>query len=222
MRPDLFTRFMGPQRMSKEIQRAHPTRRALLLVAGMICLLGACTPLLPEPNPQPVTDRVETSVASTLTALPTSLPATNAPLPTPTETLPATPTFIPPPTIPPTATPFSKSAYACDIINQKPLDDTTFHRQDSFDIKWTLVNIGTQRWPEHTYLEYQNGPEMTDVKILELPRLKPGGQYDVVLDATVPNELDRQIMVWAVYGPGTAKDSTVWMCYPYVRIIVER
>jgi hypothetical protein len=63
---------------------------------------------------------------------------------------------------------------------------------------------------------------MTEETRVDLPRLKPGEEYEVILDAKAPDELDRQIMVWAVHGPGTDDDTTYWMCYPYVRIIVER
>jgi hypothetical protein len=170
------------------------------------------------------TNLVMTSVALTVTAFPTSTPVpTNTPLPTPTEVIPtiqftAIPTFVLP-----TSTPVetARSDYACDIINQKPFDDTSFRPNDSFDIKWTIVNIGTQKWEDDTYLEYQSGPQMTEETQLKLPKLKPGGQYDVVLDATAPSESGMQIMVWAVNGPGTVKDSIYWMCYPYVRIIVK-
>jgi hypothetical protein len=200
---------------------AHHLHRSLPLAAVMIALLGACLPVSIAPNPEQVENRVATSVASTLTELPVRVPPTDAPLPTATETLLPSPTFIPLPTLPPTSTPNPKPDYACDIINQRPLDDTTFQPGDSFDIKWTIVNTGVLKWPAGTYLEYQSGPEMTDVTEVELPRLKPGAQHEVILDAVAPDGRDRQIMVWAVYGPGAARDTTVWMCYPYVRIIVD-
>ena len=199
----------------------HPTHRSLLLVVAIFSLLGACLPGKPEPNPEQVEHRVATPVASTLTDLPALVPSTNTPPPTSTETLVPSPTLTLLPTLSPTSTPIPKPDYACDIINQRPLDDTIFHPNEDFDIKWTIVNTGRLRWQTGTYLEYQNGPEMTDVTEVELPRLRPGAQHEVILDAVAPGERDRQIMVWAVYGPGAAKDTTVWMCYPYVRIIVD-
>jgi hypothetical protein len=131
------------------------------------------------------------------------------------------PTFALVATVPPTATPIPKPAYACDIISQRPLDDTIFHPNESFDIKWTIINTGAEKWEDGTYLEYQSGPEMTDVTEVELPDLSPGRRHEVVLDAVAPAESERQIMIWAVLGPGPDKDTVYWMCYPYVRIIVE-
>jgi hypothetical protein len=191
---------------------------------AMTFLIIACGFGQPESNPEQYTNLVMTSVAQTITAFPTSTPVpTDTPFPTSTEITPtiqftAFPTFVFP-----TSTPVgtAKTDYVCDIINQKPFDDTIFHPDDSFDIKWTIVNIGTQRWKDETYLEYQSGPKMTEETQIKLPSLKPGGRYDVVLDATAPSELGMQIMVWAVVGPGIVKDSNYWMCYPYVRIIVE-
>ena len=187
-------------------------------------LIIACGIGQPTNNPEQVTNLVMTSVAQTFTAFPTSTPApTDTPSPTPTEVIPtiqftAAPTFVLPTNTPVETT---RSDYVCNIINQKPFDDTEFRPGESFDIKWTIVNTGTQRWEDETYLEYQDGPEMTDKTQIKLPRLKPNQQYEVVLDAIAPSESGMQVMVWAVVGPGTAKDSVYWMCYPYVRIIVK-
>lgn len=200
------------------------TKRILSFVITTTFLIIACGLGQPESNSEEFSNLVVTSVAETLTAIPTSTPApTDTPSPTPTEIIPtiqftAIPTFVLP-TI--TLTQTAKSDYVCDIIDQKPFDDTSFRPGDSFDIKWTIVNTGTQKWQDETYLEYQDGPQMTEKTEIKLPKLKPGGKYDVVLDAIAPSESGMQVMVWAVIGPGTIKDSTYWMCYPYVRIIVE-
>jgi hypothetical protein len=193
-------------------------------VVVMTLLIIACGFGQPGNNPEEFTDVVMTSVAQTVTAFPTITPApTDTPLPTPTEAIPtiqptAIPTFVFPTSTP---TEIAKTNYVCDIINQKPFDDTSFRPGDSFDIKWTIVNIGTQRWEDETYLEYQSGPQMTEETQIKLPKLKPGEKHDVILDASAPSESGMQITVWAVVGPGTVKDSIYWMCYPYARIIVE-
>lgn len=193
-------------------------------VVVMTLLIIACGFGQPENNSEQFTGLVMTSVAQTVTAFPTSTPVpTDTPLPTPTEVIPtiqltAVPTFIFS-----TSTPVQTAQinYVCNIINQKPFDDTSFRPGDSFDIKWTIVNTGTQKWEDETYLEYQSGPQMTQETQIKLPKLKPGGQYDVVLDASAPSESGMQVMVWAVVGSGTVEDSSYWMCYPYVRIIVK-
>ena len=199
-------------------------KQTMAFVITTTLLIIACGIGQPRNNSEQVTNLVMTSVAQTVTAFPTSTPApTDTPSPTPTEVIPTIQFTTVPTFVLPTSTPMetAKSNYVCNIINQKPFDDTSFRPGDSFDIKWTIVNTGTQRWEDETYLEYQSGPQMTEETQIKLPRLKPNQQYDVVLDAIAPSEAGLQIMVWAVYGPGAVEDSLYWMCYPYVRIIVE-
>jgi hypothetical protein len=209
---------------------AFRSYHALLLLAATVSLLGACAPAQTEPDAGQFANQVETSVASTLTAFPTLAPPANTPLPTPTEALPPSPTStlpatVPPatasPTLPPAATPIVEPDYACDITSLWPADGAVLRPKEDFDIRWTIVNTGTQRWEHGTYLEYQSGPEMTEETRVDLPRLKPGEEFEVILDASAPDETDRQTMIWAVQGPGAAKGSFFLMCYPYVRIDVE-
>jgi hypothetical protein len=202
----------------------RPAKRILSFAIATTFLIIACGFGQSENASEQFTNLVMTSVAETLTALPTNTYVpTDTPPPTSTEITPTIqPTIIPTfvfPTSTPTGT--GKTDYVCDVTDQKPFDDTEFRPGDSFDIKWTIVNTGTQKWEDETYLAYQSGPEMTNETQIKLPRLKPKGRYDVVLDATAPSEAGLQVMVWAVIGPGTIKDSTYWMCYPYVRIIVK-
>lgn len=200
-------------------------KRTVFTLFTVVFLMSSCTPGQPETASGQLEDQLDTMVAMTLTALPTTLPAlTSTPLPTPTET--ATPTQI---VVSPTAisfenivAPTAKPEYACNMTRREPADDTEIRRDTQFDIEWTLINTGTQQWEKGTTLIYQNGTKMTEIKELELPRLKPGETYDIALRATAPSERDLQIMVWAVVGPGKAKGSEYWMCYPYVRIIVTK
>jgi len=196
-------------------RKHHP----ILPLAALFSLTLACTLTQTPSGAGPFDDQVQTSVVMTLTARPTNPPA-NTPVPTLTVFVPPAPTATLPSTLTPTTAPTPRPDYACDVTDQWPLDDVVFKRGEPFDLKWTLVNTGTQRWENGTYLEYLRGPEMTDVFSLELPRLRPGEEYDVILDAIAPDELDRQVMVWAVYVP--LQDADYVMCYPYVRMIVER
>jgi len=196
----------------------------LLLIFAAALILNACVPTQPTPSSEQVADLVQTFVAQTMTAYTENVPtSTNTPLPTPTDTVTPTLTALPLITLPTgSPIPTARPAYSCDIINQRPYDDSVFRRNDPFDIEWTIVNTGTETWEAETYLEYQNGPRMTDTKKVALPRLKPGEQQNIILDAFAPSDLDMQVMVWTVRGPGKVKDSMYWMCYPYVRIIVEK
>ncbi len=207
---------------------SHHTNRILILGIAILFLFSGCTQLMPTPNGQPVNEQVATMVATTLTAMPPAATATNPSLtetPMPSPTVAALPTStLPVPTLilPTSPSPTAKPEYACNIINQRPFDDTKFRRKENFDIRWTIVNTGTLRWPSGTYLEYQSGPQMTKVETVDLPRLKPGDSYNVTLDAVAPTDLDMQVMVWAVIAPGETKTTAHWMCYPYVRIVVVK
>ena len=187
-----------------------------LLFSSALILIIACGFAQPAPD----NGQVATLVAMTFTALYVPPSPTSSPIPTSTALVFPTPTFSPPTIVPPTVSvATAKPDYACDFSNQ-PYDDAAFRRNEDFDIRWTIINTGTQRWENGTHLAYQNGPKMTTVKRVDLPRLKPGERYVVALDATAPDERDRQVMVWAVVGPGAAKNSLYWMCYPYIRIMV--
>jgi hypothetical protein len=209
-------------------------KRILLPLTAVIVLLSACAPApAPTQDPALVKQLIEQSVALTVAAQNVQteqaqalIPeATNTPLPTQTEAMPPTPTpLIPTATpfvaAPPTTAPSGggggttvKPEYACDIIRQRPFDDTYFKPNDTFDVKWTIVNTGTKTWPAGLDLKYQSGPQMTAVTAIELPEMKPGDQYSVDLDATAPAEQGYQVMVWVIEGK---------ICFPYVRIIVEK
>ena len=201
----------------------HSIHKLLSILFAVSLMLTACAPA-PQEVEQQLSDQLATMVASTLTARPTLTPVpTNTPFPTATQTEPPTPTFvIPTVTALEMIIPTARPEYACDVTKRKPADDTEFRHGDPFDIEWTILNSGTQTWEKETVLLYQTGPEMSDVKKVALPQLKPGQSYDVVLDAIAPKERKLHVMVWAVVGPGHIKGSMYWMCYPYIRIQVKK
>jgi hypothetical protein len=160
---------------------------------------------------------------------------TNTPLPTQTEA-----GVLPSPTpVPPTATPFvivppttvvssggSSSGgsggggsvpinrdYVCDAINKKPADNTVFKPDADFDVKWTIVNTGTKDLRAGLDLKYFSGPQMTTLTRVELPALKPGEKYEVILDAEAPTKPGFHVMTWMVEGQ---------LCYPYIAINVQK
>src|ERR1044072_634028 len=132
-----------------------------------IVLLSACQPAQPTQNPSEITDQVATSVALTVAAqnaltqsAPTLVPqATNTTLPTQTEVgVVASPTLVLPtatalvvasPTLVPSGGgggggTTAKPQYACNSFPRTPRDNSIFRPNDSFDIKWTIVNTGTK------------------------------------------------------------------------------
>jgi len=209
-------------------------RTLFILIAGII-LLAACAPApAPTQDPAEIQRQIQDAVALTVAAQNAeaeqvqALQAepTNTPLPTQTEAGPASPTpIIPTATpfvvVPPTNVPSSggggsapvKAEYACDIIHQRPYDNSYFKPGDAFDVKWTIVNTGTKTWVAGLDLKYYSGPKMTSASRIELPAMAPGDQYDVVFDAAAPTEQGFQVMTWVIDGQ---------FCFPYVAINVEK
>ena len=214
------------------------TKRALFFILAGILLIAACAPApTPTQDPAEIQKQIQDAVALTVSAQSVQteqaqalIPEpTNTPLPTQTEAgvpTPLIPTATPFVVVPPTTVPSSgnsggsgsgvttiKPEYACDIIHQRPYDDTVFKPNDTFDVKWTIVNTGTKAWAAGLDLKYNSGPKMTTTSSIELPAMKPGDQYVVNLDGVSPSDEGTQVMVWMIEGG---------FCYPYVRIIVEK
>lgn len=204
-------------------------RMLFILMAGII-LLAACAPApAPTQDPAEIQQQIDEAVALTVAAQNTQLVQaitalpTNTPLPTQTMVAPTSlvPTATPFVVVPPTLAPSGgggggtvvKPEYACDVIHQRPYDDTYYKPGAPFDVKWTIVNTGTKAWVAGLDLKYSNGPKMTASNLFELPAMKPGDQYSIDFDAVAPNEEGYQVMVWVLEGG---------ICNPYVRIIVEK
>jgi len=211
------------------------TKRVLFSVMAVIFLLTACgSPAASAPTQDPalVQQVIQQSVALTVAAqnLQTAeaqaqLP-TNTALPTQTEVpalVPALPTATPFVIVPPTLAPVSggggggsipKPEYACDVIHQRPYDNTYFKPNDSFDVNWTIVNTGTRTWIAGLDLKYFSGDKMTNTgNVFQLPEMKPGDQYPVVMDATAPGKVGFHVMTWMIEGK---------ICFPYVAIYVDK
>jgi hypothetical protein len=202
--------------------------RILFSGMAMIFLITACAPAAPGPDPDQVARDIATSVALTVAAQNAQTAAakpSDTPIPPPTETVPPTPipalpTATPFVVVPPTAVSGGgggsitvKPDYACDIIRRRPFDNEIFRPNDPFDIRWTIVNTGTKNLRAGTDVKFSIGSLMTGVTRVELPELKPGDQYEIILDAVAPQKEGHHVMTWVVEGP---------LCYPYAAIIVEK
>lgn len=209
-------------------------RTFLFAALAFILLLAACAPAQVEtPDPQEVANQVATSVALTvasqnLDTAEAEPPATETPLPTATAAVLDTPTAVSPLDTPtviplPSATTVSSGGggggttsrpeYSCDIIGRRPIDNTVYKPNDRFDIKWTIVNDGTRTMRAGLDLRFSNGDKLMPDRVVELPELEPGEQFDVAFDATAPDKPGTYIMVYLVEGG---------LCYPYTAIQVER
>jgi Ig-like domain-containing protein len=210
-------------------------KKILLFAMAMIFLLSACQPAQPTQNPSDVANQVATSVALTVAAqnaltqaAPTLVPqATNTTLPTQTEvgSLPSPTPVLPTATAIVLASPTvvssggggggttTKPQYACNPFPRLPRDNTIFRPNDSFDIKWTIVNTGTKTMQAGLDLKYDDGPQLTKTTLIELPELEPGAQTQVIMDAVAPSEEGTYIMTFSVEGS---------LCFPYTAIVVEK
>jgi hypothetical protein len=209
-------------------------RKSVIFLAAIVLLVTACVPAQGGTEaPAAAQGQIETAVALTVEAqnqIGTSVALTIAAQnPTATSTATFTPTSVTIPTITPvipTVTPLpppsggggsgssQKPDYACDEIHKRPLDNTEFSPGAEFDIKWTVLNTGTKTWYQGFDAKYVSGPNMitNGVTRVELPALKPGGQYDLIFDAKAPMERGFHVMSWLVE---TAN------CNLYVAIIVK-
>jgi hypothetical protein len=216
----------------KEIRMTQYPKRILFSAITVIFLLAACLPGQATQSPEDIANQISTSVALTVAA---QNAQTEAAVPIPTNTTLPTQTEVVPPTetpIIPTATPFVivppttvssgggggggtviKPALDCTPINNVPRDNTVFHKNDTFDIKWTLLNTGTKTIPAKLDVKYFSGPNMTPGQgPIETPDIKPGGTFVIDLDGHAPAKKGFHVMTWVVEGN---------LCYPYIAIIVE-
>jgi hypothetical protein len=211
----------------------NKTMSQVLFTAVLIAtLLAACAPApAPTVSPIEIANQVGTSVALTVASqnLDTAQaqpPATETPLPTVTLA-PDTPTPLPPLDTPtavqlPTKTASSSGGgggttssndYSCDAINRKPYDYAVYKPGDRFDIKWTIVNNGKKALRAGLDLKYSNGDKLMADKVVELPALDPGDEYQVDFDAVAPEKAGNYVMVYIVEGG---------LCFPYTAITVEK
>ncbi|HEV8259140.1 MAG TPA: NBR1-Ig-like domain-containing protein [Burkholderiales bacterium] len=202
--------------------------RLVFVLVATALLAAACAPGQATPDAAEIADQIATAVAATVSAQQSATAAALA-LATATLAPTATSTFTPTPVLP-TATPFvivpatssgggggggggGSATFACDPdTGKRPRDNSEFHPGDDFDVKWTIINTGTETWPAGYDLVYFSGPQMTSVTFLELPEVKPGKSYSVVLDGNAPAEKGFQVMTWKLQGG---------FCYPYVAIQVN-
>jgi len=209
-------------------------KQFLFTAIPILLLLAACAPApAPTVSPVEIANQVATSVALTVasqnldtaqaqpqvtdTAVPT---ATQVPLDTPTSVPPLdTPTAI---TIPTTVSSgggsggggsTGTSGYSCEAINRRPFDNTIYKPGDRIDIKWTIRNNGKKTMNAGLDLKFSNGDKLMPDKIVQLPELKPGDEYQVNFDATAPDTKGNYVMVYIVEGG---------LCFPYTAIIVEK
>jgi hypothetical protein len=219
-----------------------PLRLAFVML--VITLLAACGPgEVPGPSQEEIDAAINTSVAQTIEAqgeIATSVALTVAAKEA--ETAAAQPSPVPSPTLVPTltpvlasATPFPTSAssggnggssggggtttyaYSCDIIRQRPIDNTEFKRTNTFDVTFAILNNGTATWEAGKDLVLLGNPGPTLVNppgTIELPKMEPGDVFTVgPFDAVAPDDPGKYVIDFKLEGG---------FCYPYVAFFVVR
>lgn len=211
----------------------HPSmKKFLFTLLALVLLLSACVPGQATPDAVDIANQVNTAVAMTVAAQNAQTQAAQSPTPAVTNTLLPTQTEPGPPSPTPTiptvtaiAPPTSASGggggggggsttkpqYSCNPFPRKPADGTLFKPNDEFDIKWTIVNTGTKTMAAGLDVKYNLGTKLTSTTFVELPELKPGDQYVVVLDAQAPEKEGTYTMAFMVEGG---------LCFPYTTIEV--
>lgn len=218
-----------------------PLRLVSIMLA--ITLLAACGPgVQPGPSQDEIDAAINTSVAQTIEAqgqIATSVAMTvaaheaetAAAMPEATQTPTPVPTLTP---VLDTATPFPTSTssggsgsgggggnttykYSCDIIRQRPIDNTEFKRTNTFDVSFAILNNGTATWEAGKDLTLLGNPGQTLINppgIIELPEMKPGDIFTVgPFDAHAPDKPGRYVIDFKLQGG---------FCYPYVAFYVVR
>ena len=219
-----------------------PLRLAFAML--VITLLAACGPgEVPGPSQEEIDAAIKTSVAQTIEAqgeIATTVALTVAAKET--ETAAAQPSITPSPTMVPTltpvlasATPFPTSvssggsggssggggtttyAYSCDIIRQRPIDNTEFKRTNTFDVTFAILNNGTATWEAGKDLVLLGNPGPTLINppgTIELPKMEPGDVFTVgPFDAVAPDDPGKYVIDFKLEGG---------FCYPYVAFFVVR
>jgi hypothetical protein len=216
-------------------------RLASILLA--IPLLAACAPaVIQTTSPEEIEDLVATSVAMTIeaqgqvatsVAMTVAAQETEAAAAMPSET----PSPLSPPTLTPvltTATPFptstsssssgssggggtSSARFSCDIIRQRPIDNTEYKRTNTFDVTFAILNNGTTTWDAGKDLVLLGNPGPTLINppgTIELPRMEPGDVFTVgPFEAEAPDDPGRYVIDFKLEGG---------FCYPYVAFYVVR
>jgi hypothetical protein len=209
-----------------------------------IIVMTACVPGQPTPSADEIAAAIETAVAETVEAqgqVATSVALTVAAREAEADAAAtaAEPAFTPTPLptltpVLPTATPLTISgggggssggggggsssyAYSCDIIHQRPQDNTEFKRTNTFDVRFAILNTGTATWEKgkDLVLLADHGALVVPFTMMELPYdLKPGEYWEIgPFDAVAPNDPGHYVIDFKLEGG---------FCYPYVAFDVVR
>lgn len=159
-------------------------------VIAQITVDAVLTPVANATNQPPTETQVPVasltpSLVATLTAT-----ATNFVTFTPIATTTATPL----PTIP-------KSDQA-QLLYRTPKEWTQFKPADTFDVVWTIQNIGVKTWNKEYFFTYFNGTKMNynaDIIFINAP-VNPGARTQFTIDMQAPQSPGNYTTSWVLYN----------------------
>ena len=136
-----------------------------------------------------------------------------------TPTLTPTSTPKPSPTLSPTPAPYVALTpeYTCDTINEQPPYNAEIKRGRKFKVSFTLVNTGSNTWPEGVALVLDSNPYNTvDVPtpLQQIPRVRPLDMVNIgPFDAVAPEEPGYYVVSFELGDD---------ICWPYISFNVVK
>ncbi len=112
--------------------------------------------------------------------------------------------------------------FDCSLVNQKPYDgDRIYKPGDSFDVTWTLKNVGTKPIPADAYFTYIGGDALSPTPGFALGyEVAKQKTFSVTIEITAPQvqgtEKQQFTTQWALIANGDK------ICKPYIAIFVQK
>jgi len=171
------------------------TRKSLVIWAAMMVLSLACGFSLGDELSD--SEKLETAVAETITAVYQNQQEAPPLLPTDT-TAPTAPTATTEaPQSPPTSTP--KPCNQAAFVSETVADGTEFDVGESFTKTWRLKNTGTCTWNTDYKLVFYSGDRMSGPESKNLSQqVAPGEQVDISVDLEAPDTAGTYKGTWRI------------------------
>jgi hypothetical protein len=200
----------------------------VVILISILAIMAGCgrAPAAPASvsNPTPDVSSIKTEAAKTVIAqitvdavLPPGASATNQPqtetqvpvaslTPSLVATLTATATnfitFTPIPTTTATPLPTIPKSDQAQLIYRTPKEWAQFKPGDTFDVVWTIQNIGAKTWNKEYFFTYFNGTKMNyngDLIFIDTP-VNPGARTQFTIDMQAPQSPGNYTTSWALYN----------------------
>ena len=108
--------------------------------------------------------------------------------------------------------------YACELVNQNPVDYVVMRPRQSFDMNWVVVNTGKAVWHSSTtvFSFYSGVPMYTYLSSYQLPAdVGKGAKLKMTIDMEAPKNPGTYSTTWALLT-GTSR-----ICRMYLIVTVK-